>query len=62
MAYYMAGEGRRLMGYTAPVELPDKFGMAVREPIGVVACITPLKFHRHPGWKILPALVARQRP
>ena len=22
MAYYMAGEGRRLLGYTAPVELP----------------------------------------
>ena len=59
MAYYMAGEGRRLMGYTAPVELPDKFGMAVREPIGVVACITPWNFPiAIPGWKILPALVA----
>jgi aldehyde dehydrogenase (NAD+) len=59
MAYYMAGEGRRLLGYTAPVELPDKFGMAVREPIGVVACITPWNFPiAIPGWKILPALVA----
>src|SRR3990172_426845 len=33
MAFYMAGEGRPLLGYTAPVELPNKFGMAVREPI-----------------------------
>ena len=24
MAYYMAGEGRRLLGYTAPVELPEQ--------------------------------------
>jgi alpha-ketoglutaric semialdehyde dehydrogenase len=59
MAYYMAGEGRRLLGYTAPVELPDKFGMALRDPIGVVACITPWNFPiAIPGWKILPALIA----
>ncbi|MFZ4814195.1 MAG: aldehyde dehydrogenase family protein, partial [Phototrophicaceae bacterium] len=30
MAYYMGGEGRRLFGYTAPVEMYNKFGMAVR--------------------------------
>jgi alpha-ketoglutaric semialdehyde dehydrogenase len=59
MAYYMAGEGRRLHGYTAPVELHDKFGMAVRDPVGVVACITPWNFPiAIPGWKILPALIA----
>jgi aldehyde dehydrogenase (NAD+) len=59
MAYYMAGEGRRLLGYTAPVELPSKFGMAVRDPVGVVACITPWNFPiAIPGWKILPALIA----
>src|SRR6185436_17662880 len=29
MAYFMGGEGRRLLGYTAPVEMPNKFGMAV---------------------------------
>ena len=59
MAYYMAGEGRRLLGYTAPVELPDKFGMALRDPIGVVACITPWNFPiAIPGWKTLPALIA----
>ncbi len=59
MAFYMAGEGRRLFGYTSPVELPDKFGMAVRDPVGVVAAITPWNFPiAIPGWKILPALIA----
>ncbi|MBZ0292264.1 MAG: aldehyde dehydrogenase family protein, partial [Anaerolineae bacterium] len=33
MAYYMGGEGRRLMGYTAPVEMPNKFGMALRDSV-----------------------------
>ena len=59
MAYYMGGEGRRLFGYTAPVELPNKFGMALRDPVGVVAVITPWNFPiAIPSWKILPALVA----
>ena len=26
MAYFMGGEGRRLLGYTAPVEMMNKFG------------------------------------
>ncbi len=59
MAFYMGGEGRRLLGYTAPVELPNKFGMAVREPIGVCAIITPWNFPvAVPSWKIFPALIA----
>ena len=59
MAYYMGGEGRRLFGYTAPVELPNKFGMALRDSIGVVAVVTPWNFPiAIPSWKILPALVA----
>src|SRR5699024_10862324 len=29
MAYYMAGEGRRLFGQTTPAELYDKFAMSV---------------------------------
>jgi aldehyde dehydrogenase (NAD+) len=59
MAYYMAGEGRRLFGYVAPVELPDKFGMAMRDPVGVVAVVTPWNFPiAIPSWKILPALIA----
>jgi aldehyde dehydrogenase (NAD+) len=59
MAYYMGGEGRRLLGYTAPVEMPNKFGMAVRDPVGVVGLITPWNFPvAVPSWKIFPALVA----
>ena len=59
MAYYMGGEGRRLFGYSVPVELPDKSGMALRDPVGVVACITPWNFPiAIPTWKMFPALVA----
>ncbi len=59
MAYYMAGEGRRLFGYSVPVELPDKSGVALRDPVGVVACITPWNFPvAIPTWKMFPALIA----
>ncbi|MDQ2904688.1 MAG: aldehyde dehydrogenase family protein [Ktedonobacteraceae bacterium] len=59
MAYYMGGEGRRLFGYTVPVELPNKSGIALRDPVGVVACITPWNFPiAIPTWKMFPALVA----
>lgn len=58
MAYYMAGEGRRLFGYTAPVEMPNKFGMALRDSVGVVGLITPWNFPvAVPSWKMLPALI-----
>ena len=58
MAYYMGGEGRRLFGQTTPSELPEKFNMSVRQPIGVVGVITPWNFPiAIPSWKILPALV-----
>ena len=58
MSYYMAGEGRRLFGQTTPSELPDKFQMSVRQPIGVVGVITPWNFPiAIPSWKIVPALV-----
>jgi acyl-CoA reductase-like NAD-dependent aldehyde dehydrogenase len=58
MSYYMAGEGRRLFGQTTPSELPDKFNMSVRAPIGVVGVITPWNFPiAIPSWKIVPALV-----
>jgi len=57
-AYYMAGEGRRLFGPTTPSELPNKFAMAVRTPIGVCGMITPWNFPMAiPSWKILPAIV-----
>ncbi len=42
--YYTAGEGRRLFGPTVPSELPNKFAMAVRQPLGVCAMITPWNF------------------
>ncbi|MFQ5442858.1 MAG: aldehyde dehydrogenase family protein [Thermodesulfobacteriota bacterium] len=58
MAYYMAGEGRRLAGETVPSELPDKDCKSFREPMGVFALITPWNFPTAiPAWKILPALV-----
>lgn len=58
MAFYMAGEGRRSFGYTTHSELPNKFTMAVRDPIGVAAVITPWNFPMAiPTWKIFPSLV-----
>jgi acyl-CoA reductase-like NAD-dependent aldehyde dehydrogenase len=57
-AYTIAGEGRRMFGDTAPMELPNKFGMSIRCPIGVAAMITPWNFPMAiPSWKIFPALV-----
>lgn len=59
MAFYMAGEGRRLFGQTTPSELPDKFAMSVRVPVGVVGMITPWNFPiAIATWKAFPALVA----
>ena len=59
MAYYMAGEGRRLFGDTTPSELADKFAMSVRAPIGVVGLITPWNFPvAIATWKSFPAIVA----
>ena len=59
MAYYMGGEGRRLFGYSVPVELPNKSGVATRDPVGVVGVITPWNFPiAIPTWKMFPALVA----
>jgi aldehyde dehydrogenase (NAD+) len=58
MTFYMAGEGRRLFGQTTPSELPNKFCMTVRSPIGVCALITPWNFPMAiPSWKIMPALI-----
>src|SRR5579859_1899056 len=57
-AFYMAGEGRRLFGQTTPSELPNKFAMSVRVPVGVCGLITPWNFPMAiPSWKIFPALV-----
>ncbi len=57
-AYYAASETRRLFGRTVPSELPSKFNMAIRIPVGVAAIITPWNFPMAiPTWKIFPALV-----
>jgi aldehyde dehydrogenase (NAD+) len=56
--YYTAGEGRRLHGFTTPAEMPDKFAMCVRQPVGVCGLITPWNFPMAiPSWKLIPALV-----
>src|SRR5512140_1233824 len=57
-AYYASSEGRRLFGHTVPSELPDKFNMAMRVPIGVAGIVTPWNFPMAiPTWKIFPALL-----
>jgi len=59
MAFLAAGEGRRLFGFTTPSELPDKFAMCVRQPIGVCALVTPWNFPMAiPAWKSMAALIA----
>jgi len=58
-AYYAGTEGRRLFGHTVPSELPNKFNMAVRVPIGVAGIVTPWNFPMAiPTWKIFPALLS----
>ncbi|MBI3012540.1 MAG: aldehyde dehydrogenase family protein [Elusimicrobia bacterium] len=57
-ALYFAGEGRRLFGQTTTSELPDKFAMSMRMPVGVCGLITPWNFPMAiPSWKIYPALL-----
>src|ERR1700678_1817799 len=58
MTYLMAGEGRRQFGQTTPSELPNKFAMSVRTPVGVAGLICPWNFPMAiPSWKAIPALV-----
>ena len=58
IAYLMAGEGRRMAGDTVPSELPDKWAMSIRQPIGIAGIITPWNFPMAiPCWKTMPALV-----
>jgi alpha-ketoglutaric semialdehyde dehydrogenase len=59
IAYLMAGEGRRMFGDTVPSELPDKWAMSIRAPIGIAGIITPWNFPiAIPCWKMMPALIA----
>jgi alpha-ketoglutaric semialdehyde dehydrogenase len=59
IAFLMAGEGRRMFGDTVPSELPDKWAMSIRQPLGIAGIITPWNFPiAIPCWKMMPALVA----
>jgi aldehyde dehydrogenase (NAD+) len=59
LAYYFAGEGRRLFGLTTPSESPQKQIFSVRVPVGVVGAISPFNFpFAIPALKSLPALIA----
>lgn len=56
---FSAGEGTRLGGETIPSAQRGTFIYTTREPLGVVATITPWNFPvAIPAWKIAPALVA----
>ncbi|HWP62885.1 MAG TPA: aldehyde dehydrogenase family protein [Candidatus Binatia bacterium] len=58
IAFLMAGEGRRMFGDTVPSELPDKWAMSIRQPLGIAGIITPWNFPiAIPCWKMMPALV-----
>jgi acyl-CoA reductase-like NAD-dependent aldehyde dehydrogenase len=58
-AYFMAGQSRAPVGDTIPSELPRKFSLTMRHPIGVVGLITPWNFPiAIPTWKLWPALLA----
>jgi aldehyde dehydrogenase (NAD+) len=58
MAAYAGSEGRRMHGVTTPSELPNKFQMSIRQPLGVVGLITPWNFPMAiASWKMLPAIV-----
>ncbi|MCX6018283.1 MAG: aldehyde dehydrogenase family protein [Chloroflexi bacterium] len=55
---YYAGEGFRFGGDVLPPNTPDTLLFTRREPLGVVAIITPWNFPiAIPAWKIAPALI-----
>jgi methylmalonic acid semialdehyde dehydrogenase len=59
VAEFCGGEARRMTGETIPSELPLNFAYTIKQPLGVVACVTPWNFPvAIPVWKIAPALVA----
>src|SRR6185436_19406170 len=52
---FQSGEGRRLNGETVPSELPSTIAWTQREPLGVVALVTPWNFPvAIPIWKLCP--------
>jgi aldehyde dehydrogenase (NAD+) len=56
---YYAGAGFRMGGKTLPSEARNTFTYTIRQPVGVVALISPWNFPwAIPVWKSAPALVA----
>ena len=56
---YYAGLSFRIEGRTSPSEMPNTFVYTLRQPLGVVSCITPWNFpFCIPVWKSAPALIA----
>ena len=56
---YYAGLAETLHGQTLPAPIPNMLSYTVREPLGVVAAITPWNAPLVLlGWKLLPALAA----
>lgn len=56
---FFAGLAETLGGRSVPLNLPDFVGYTVREPIGVVAAITPWNTPLGLlGWKLFPALAS----
>jgi aldehyde dehydrogenase (NAD+) len=58
MAFFVAGEGRRLYGRTTTSAMPHRTVLTVRRPVGVAALIvsfnTPLPNY---AWKVLPSVL-----
>ena len=46
-------------GFQTPSEFPNKWLMAIRQPVGVCGIITPWNFPiAVPSWKLFPAIIA----
>jgi aldehyde dehydrogenase (NAD+) len=57
MFRHFAADARRATGDTVPSNDPNTFTYTLREPLGVVAVVTPWNFPiTIPGWKLAPAL------